>query len=199
MFCCLLLILTSWCPCSLQLNSQRSLSTQRRVHQLWIWKRGMDWTFTSIQSEPLSVFLTSKWMICRFVSPVLNRCCVFVILVGSLCSSILLVDPTAEEESLLTSQLTVVTDEAARLCAVHKPGQKTLEFSSLSEIWLCEASFLLITVKPGTLYCLKYMSWAVLLFRKTKAIFKILQLIQFILEFTDSVFYLKENSSVLST
>lgn len=48
----------------------------------------------------------------------------FVILVCSPCSSILIVDPTAEEESLSTAQLTVVTDEEGRLCAVHKPGQK---------------------------------------------------------------------------
>uniref|UniRef100_A0A3B4AYZ6 Ribosomal RNA-processing protein 43 n=1 Tax=Periophthalmus magnuspinnatus TaxID=409849 RepID=A0A3B4AYZ6_9GOBI len=36
--------------------------------------------------------------------------------------SIMIVDPTAEEESLLTAQLTVVTDEHERLCSVHKPG-----------------------------------------------------------------------------
>lgn len=41
----------------------------------------------------------------------------------SLCRSILIVDPTAEEESLSTAQLTVVTDEEGRLCTVHKPGQ----------------------------------------------------------------------------
>uniref|UniRef100_A0A672YMI2 Ribosomal RNA-processing protein 43 n=1 Tax=Sphaeramia orbicularis TaxID=375764 RepID=A0A672YMI2_9TELE len=38
--------------------------------------------------------------------------------------SILIIDPTAEEEILLTAQLTVVTDEEGRLCSVHKPGQK---------------------------------------------------------------------------
>lgn len=40
------------------------------------------------------------------------------------CSSILIVDPSAEEESLSTARLTVVTDEGDRLCAVHKPGQR---------------------------------------------------------------------------
>lgn len=58
----------------------------------------------------------------------LNLCSVFVqsfiILLNSLCSSILIVDPSSEEESLSTAQLTVVTDEGDRLCAVHKPGQK---------------------------------------------------------------------------
>lgn len=42
---------------------------------------------------------------------------------ASPCRSILIVDPSAEEESLSTARLTVVTDEGDRLCAVHKPGQ----------------------------------------------------------------------------
>lgn len=42
------------------------------------------------------------------------------------CSSILIVDPSAEEESLSTAHLTVVTDEEDRLCAVHKPGQSKI-------------------------------------------------------------------------
>lgn len=33
-----------------------------------------------------------------------------------------MVDPTDEEESLATAQLTVVTDEEERLCCLHKPG-----------------------------------------------------------------------------
>lgn len=41
----------------------------------------------------------------------------------ALYSSIIIVDPTAEEESLSTALLTVVTDEEDRLCAVHKPGE----------------------------------------------------------------------------
>ncbi|KAG7269973.1 hypothetical protein CRUP_021828 [Coryphaenoides rupestris] len=36
--------------------------------------------------------------------------------------SVLIVDPTAEEERLSTAQLTVVTDEEDRLCSLHKPG-----------------------------------------------------------------------------
>lgn len=39
-------------------------------------------------------------------------------------SSVLLVDPAAEEEQLATARLTVVTDEEGRLCTVHKPGQE---------------------------------------------------------------------------
>lgn len=48
----------------------------------------------------------------------------FAILVFSLCRSTLIVDPTDEEENLSTAQVTVVTDEGDRLCAVHKPGQR---------------------------------------------------------------------------
>uniref|UniRef100_A0A3Q1BAM1 Ribosomal RNA-processing protein 43 n=1 Tax=Amphiprion ocellaris TaxID=80972 RepID=A0A3Q1BAM1_AMPOC len=47
--------------------------------------------------------------------------------------SILIVDPTAEEESLSTSQLTVVTDEAGRLCSLHKPGGTSLSGEKLQE------------------------------------------------------------------
>ncbi|KAG8007988.1 Exosome complex component RRP43, partial [Nibea albiflora] len=55
---------------------------------------------------------------------------------ASLCvfdDSILIVDPTAEEESLTTSQLTVVTDEEGRLCAVHKPGGTSMSAEKLQE------------------------------------------------------------------
>ncbi|KAM9347961.1 exosome complex component RRP43 [Symphorus nematophorus] len=47
--------------------------------------------------------------------------------------SILIVDPTAEEESLSTAQLTVVTDEEDRLCSVHKPGGTSLSGEKLQE------------------------------------------------------------------
>ncbi|KAJ0004570.1 hypothetical protein NQD34_010784 [Periophthalmus magnuspinnatus] len=47
--------------------------------------------------------------------------------------SIMIVDPTAEEESLLTAQLTVVTDEHERLCSVHKPGGSSLSGEKLQE------------------------------------------------------------------
>ncbi|XP_042621220.1 exosome complex component RRP43-like [Cyprinus carpio] len=45
--------------------------------------------------------------------------------------SIIIVDPTAEEESLSTALLTVVTDEEDRLCAVHKPGGTSLSGEKL--------------------------------------------------------------------
>ncbi|KAM9728653.1 exosome complex component RRP43 [Menidia menidia] len=47
--------------------------------------------------------------------------------------SILIVDPTAEEESLSTARLTVVTDEEDRLCSVHKPGGTSLSGEKLQE------------------------------------------------------------------
>uniref|UniRef100_A0A8C9ZU08 Ribosomal RNA-processing protein 43 n=1 Tax=Sander lucioperca TaxID=283035 RepID=A0A8C9ZU08_SANLU len=47
--------------------------------------------------------------------------------------SILIVDPTAEEESLSTAQLTVVTDDEDRLCVVHKPGGTSLSGEKLQE------------------------------------------------------------------
>ncbi|XP_068456677.1 exosome complex component RRP43 [Clinocottus analis] len=47
--------------------------------------------------------------------------------------SILIVDPTAEEESLSTSRLTVVTDDDERLCIVHKPGGTPLSAEKLQE------------------------------------------------------------------
>ncbi|KAK9536554.1 hypothetical protein VZT92_006327 [Zoarces viviparus] len=47
--------------------------------------------------------------------------------------SILIVDPTAEEESLSTAHLTVVTDEEDRLCIVHKPGGTSLSGEKLQE------------------------------------------------------------------
>uniref|UniRef100_A0A8C5GT52 Exosome complex component RRP43 n=1 Tax=Gouania willdenowi TaxID=441366 RepID=A0A8C5GT52_GOUWI len=47
--------------------------------------------------------------------------------------SILIVDPTAEEEILSTAQLTVVTDEEGRLCSAHKPGGTSLSGEKLQE------------------------------------------------------------------
>ncbi|XP_041864333.1 exosome complex component RRP43 [Melanotaenia boesemani] len=47
--------------------------------------------------------------------------------------SILILDPTAEEETLSTAQLTVVTDEDDRLCSVHKPGGTSLSGDKLQE------------------------------------------------------------------
>ncbi|XP_059207428.1 exosome complex component RRP43 [Centropristis striata] len=48
--------------------------------------------------------------------------------------SILIVDPTAEEETLSTAQLTLVTDEEDRLCIVHKPGGTPLSGEKLQEV-----------------------------------------------------------------
>ncbi|XP_054611887.1 exosome complex component RRP43 [Dunckerocampus dactyliophorus] len=47
--------------------------------------------------------------------------------------SIVITDPTAEEEQLSTSQLTVVTDEEGRLCSMHKPGGTSLSGERLQE------------------------------------------------------------------
>ncbi|XP_061787509.1 exosome complex component RRP43 [Nerophis lumbriciformis] len=47
--------------------------------------------------------------------------------------SVVMVDPTAEEERLCTSQITVVTDEDGRLCSVHKPGGTSLSGEKLQE------------------------------------------------------------------
>uniref|UniRef100_A0A3Q2Q603 Exosome complex component RRP43 n=1 Tax=Fundulus heteroclitus TaxID=8078 RepID=A0A3Q2Q603_FUNHE len=47
--------------------------------------------------------------------------------------SILIVDPTDEEENLATAHLTVVTDEDGRLCSVHKPGGTPLSGEKLQE------------------------------------------------------------------
>ncbi|KAM7374494.1 hypothetical protein PAMP_007148 [Pampus punctatissimus] len=47
--------------------------------------------------------------------------------------SILITDPTAEEECLSTAQLTVVTNEEGRLCSIHKPGGTSLSAEKLQE------------------------------------------------------------------
>ncbi|XP_061608333.1 exosome complex component RRP43 isoform X2 [Phyllopteryx taeniolatus] len=48
--------------------------------------------------------------------------------------SILMADPTAEEEQLATARLTVVTDEEGRLCSMHKPGGTSLSGEKLQEL-----------------------------------------------------------------
>ncbi|XP_060942419.1 exosome complex component RRP43 [Limanda limanda] len=58
--------------------------------------------------------------------PVATSFCIFD-------DSILIVDPTAEEESLATAQLAVVTDEEGRLCSLHKPGGTSLSGEKLQE------------------------------------------------------------------
>ncbi|XP_036380922.1 exosome complex component RRP43 [Megalops cyprinoides] len=47
--------------------------------------------------------------------------------------SIVIVDPTSEEESLSTSMMTVVTDEDDRLCTLHKPGGTSLSGEKLQD------------------------------------------------------------------
>ncbi|XP_054859022.1 exosome complex component RRP43 [Eublepharis macularius] len=47
--------------------------------------------------------------------------------------SLLIVDPTAEEEDLATGTVTIVTDEEGKLCAVHKPGGSTLTGAKLQD------------------------------------------------------------------
>lgn len=47
--------------------------------------------------------------------------------------SIVIVDPTAEEEGLSSSTFTVVTDEKDRLCSLHKPGGTSLSGEKLQD------------------------------------------------------------------
>ncbi|XP_054442546.1 exosome complex component RRP43 [Pteronotus mesoamericanus] len=47
--------------------------------------------------------------------------------------TLLVVDPTGEEERLATGALTVVTDEAGRLCCLHKPGGSGLTGAKLQD------------------------------------------------------------------
>uniref|UniRef100_A0A8C2U9M6 Ribosomal RNA-processing protein 43 n=1 Tax=Coturnix japonica TaxID=93934 RepID=A0A8C2U9M6_COTJA len=47
--------------------------------------------------------------------------------------TLLIVDPTAEEEDLATGTVTVVTDEDDRLCSVHKPGGSPLTGAKLQD------------------------------------------------------------------
>ncbi|XP_049709140.1 exosome complex component RRP43 isoform X2 [Elephas maximus indicus] len=47
--------------------------------------------------------------------------------------TLLIVDPTGEEEHLATGTLTVVTDEGGRLCCLHKPGGSGLTGAKLQD------------------------------------------------------------------
>ncbi|XP_010901892.2 exosome complex component RRP43 [Esox lucius] len=47
--------------------------------------------------------------------------------------SIMIVDPTAEEETLSTAIITVVMDEEKHLCALHKPGGTSLSGEKLQD------------------------------------------------------------------
>ncbi|KAJ8343240.1 hypothetical protein SKAU_G00305690 [Synaphobranchus kaupii] len=47
--------------------------------------------------------------------------------------SIVIVDPTAEEEALSTAMMTVVTDEDDTLCMLHKPGGTSLSSEKLQD------------------------------------------------------------------
>ncbi|KAG5844651.1 hypothetical protein ANANG_G00164750 [Anguilla anguilla] len=47
--------------------------------------------------------------------------------------SIVIVDPTAEEETLSTAMMTVVTDENETLCMLHKPGGTSLSSEKLQD------------------------------------------------------------------
>ncbi|KAL2094262.1 hypothetical protein ACEWY4_008981 [Coilia grayii] len=46
-------------------------------------------------------------------------------------NTIIIVDPTGDEESLATAVMTLVTDEEGRLCALHKPGGTALSGEKL--------------------------------------------------------------------
>ncbi|XP_002733208.1 exosome complex component RRP43-like [Saccoglossus kowalevskii] len=48
-------------------------------------------------------------------------------------NSILIADPTNEEENLATGVVTVVTNECGELCALHKPGGSSLSESQIQE------------------------------------------------------------------
>ncbi|XP_066555886.1 exosome complex component RRP43 isoform X2 [Amia ocellicauda] len=47
--------------------------------------------------------------------------------------TVIIVDPTAEEENLSTGMITIVTDEDEKLCAVHKPGGTELSGEKLQD------------------------------------------------------------------
>ncbi|KAJ6658270.1 hypothetical protein lerEdw1_020542 [Lerista edwardsae] len=47
--------------------------------------------------------------------------------------SLVIVDPTAEEEDLATGALTIVTDEEGNLCSVYKPGGSALAGAKLQD------------------------------------------------------------------
>lgn len=72
------------------------------------------------------LFILCIWRVSNQVQRFLHpRCSPVCNLVCPLCRSTLIVDPTDEEENLSTAQITVVMDEGDRLCAVHKPGERT--------------------------------------------------------------------------
>ncbi|XP_076129678.1 exosome complex component RRP43 [Alosa pseudoharengus] len=48
-------------------------------------------------------------------------------------NTIIIVDPTADEESLATAVMTLVIDEEGRLCTAHKPGGTTLSGEKLQD------------------------------------------------------------------
>ncbi|XP_023661056.2 exosome complex component RRP43 isoform X2 [Paramormyrops kingsleyae] len=48
-------------------------------------------------------------------------------------NTIVIVDPTVEEETLSTAMMTVVTDEDDRLCMLHKPGGSALSGEKLQD------------------------------------------------------------------
>ncbi|KAJ1114272.1 hypothetical protein NDU88_002511 [Pleurodeles waltl] len=48
-------------------------------------------------------------------------------------NTLLIVDPTGEEESLATGTITIVIDEENRLCCVHKPGGSPLTGENLQD------------------------------------------------------------------
>lgn len=48
-------------------------------------------------------------------------------------NTIMIVDPTADEESLATAVMTLVIDEEGRLCSLHKPGGTTLSGEKLQD------------------------------------------------------------------
>ncbi|KAL7847466.1 hypothetical protein AOLI_G00221840 [Acnodon oligacanthus] len=47
--------------------------------------------------------------------------------------TVIIVDPTAEEENLATAIITAVTDEDEQLCAFHKPGGSSLSAEKLQD------------------------------------------------------------------
>lgn len=103
---------------------------QRRAHLLWMWIKDESWESRSILLLHPLASLTGVLTTFSFC-PGLNH--VQCVIIDFLCSSILIVDPSAEEESLSTAQLTVVTDEEDRLCAVHKPGQSKIMI--IARLW----------------------------------------------------------------
>ncbi|XP_069496888.1 exosome complex component RRP43 isoform X2 [Ambystoma mexicanum] len=48
-------------------------------------------------------------------------------------NTLLIVDPTGEEENLATGAITIVIDEEKRLCSVHKPGGSPLSGEKLQD------------------------------------------------------------------